>query len=78
MRYQVTYKGKKYISIADSAVAAFEKFANRQVFGVQLVGNYSLKLCDADTYGKEWAQFKCGWPSDEPFYCMCERIEKKH
>ncbi|MDD5394958.1 MAG: hypothetical protein PHE17_18220 [Thiothrix sp.] len=76
MRYQITYKGKKYISIAEDAQAAFDKFANRKVYGENtLIGNYSLKQYDANTRGKKWAQFKCGWPSEAPFFCMCEEVK---
>ncbi|MDD3906550.1 MAG: hypothetical protein PHS46_08540 [Candidatus Omnitrophica bacterium] len=76
-RYKVKYKGKDYISRGENAEEAFERFANRQVFGQQaLIGNYRLKMVDADTRGKEWALFNCGWPSESGYEVMVKLAEE--
>jgi hypothetical protein len=76
MRYQIDYNGKTYISIAGDAKSAFAKFANRKVFGREyFCQNYELEECDANTNGKKWAQYKCGWPSESQFYSICEEVK---
>lgn len=76
-RYEIGYKEKKYISKGENALEAFEKFAGRKVFGGNnLIENYSIKQYDADTRGVEWAQYKCGWPSEGQYNVLVSRIAK--
>jgi hypothetical protein len=58
-RYAVNYKGKRYISRGASATEAFERFAERQVYGRDLIPSYELDMYDADTRGAVWAQYWC-------------------
>jgi len=61
--YKITYTnsaGKEVIakSRGENAEEAFEKYANRPVFGGNSIFfNTRLKMYDADTRGDEWAQY---------------------
>jgi hypothetical protein len=57
-KYEIEYKGKKYYQYGEDCEEAMSKFANRKVFGQSLIFSYSLKMYDADTRGKYWAQYK--------------------
>jgi len=73
-RYVINYKGKKYTSKGEDAVNAFSRFAERKVFGRRSwIENSKLDQFDADTCGKKWAQFWCGWDLD--IKCLVELIK---
>ena len=57
-KYEVKYNGTKFYYYGEDASDAMDKFANRKVFSHQLIFDYRLMQYDADTRGKEWAQFR--------------------
>lgn len=58
-RYDIEYRGKKYIYTGKNCEEAMEKFSHRKVFGQNLIYDYRIRMYDADTLGDEWAQYYC-------------------
>jgi hypothetical protein len=56
-RYEITYKGKKHIYTGDNCEEAMSKFANRKVFGKNIIFDYRIDLYDADTRGQIEAKY---------------------
>lgn len=78
-RYVVNYKGKKYISKGESATEAFEKFANKPIFGCrQLIENHKLIQCDADTYGYMWSRHQIGWDEEDRDFVDTELAKEEN
>jgi hypothetical protein len=55
-KYEIKYKGNKYYHYGEDAFEAMDKFANRKVFGQNLIFDYTVKMFDADTQGEDWLQ----------------------
>jgi len=56
-KYILTYNGKTCHYNGINTGEVMDKFINRKVFGNPLVCRVSLKMYDADTRGKVWAQY---------------------
>ena len=57
-KYNIIYKNSYFKYSAENAEAAMEKFAERKVFGENLVWEYRLMQYDAETRGELWAIYK--------------------
>jgi hypothetical protein len=57
--YKIEFNGHTYKFRGEDCDEAMTKLANRKVFGGNsIIFDPSLKQYDADTCGKEWAQYK--------------------
>ena len=64
-RYRIKLNGKEIVSRGEDAQNAFDRYANRLVFGGNTIlhpTEYRLEQIDADTRGEKWASF---WVKDE-------------
>lgn len=64
--YTIAYKDKVKKVFAETAIEAVEKYGRRVVFGGNTIFyNLQLKMVDADTRGKRWAEFLAGSDNDK-------------
>jgi len=56
-KYVATLRGKQYYYNGQNTDDVITKLHNRKVFGNPLICNSSLKMYDAATRGKIWAEY---------------------